>query len=222
MSIQDIGVKGSVHFVYVREGFTRNRYEKLSVRRSYPDAQFTRVSASAKEASDDMLDFEKFLKDDTIRHAVDSAADISDQPSSVDQLEDRENKLIEETSQYYGNSIGLMLGIGLYEEEKHVDFSKLGKLTIAGTGTLEEDQSVGSVGAIRDKLRTAEAEGADIFLVPKDQETFMYEGLSNEEEALQVAGELHLRLRVVPVATLEEAIHYLSNYSKYELELDPQ
>lgn len=207
--VQEIGVNGSVHFVYVREGVTRNRYEKFSVSRSFPDAEFTRAEASAKDAFENMLDIEEDMKNDTIRHAVDLAAEISVQRGTVHQLEARQNTLIEETADYYGDSIGLMLGIGLYEEESGEDFSRGGKISIAGTGTLEEDKSVGSVGAIRDKLRTAEAQRTDIFLVPKDQETFMYEGLSNEEEAKQVAKDLHLRLQVVPVSTLEEAISYL-------------
>ncbi|NBD27178.1 hypothetical protein [Paenibacillus glycinis] len=204
--VQEIGVHGSVRFVYVREGVTRNRYEKLTVSRSYPDAHFTRVDASAGDDFDDMLDIEQDMKNDTIRHAIDSAAAITDQTGTEEETATKLNALIDETAQYYGNSIGLMLGIGLYEEERREDFSRGGQLTIAGTGTLEEDHSVGSVGAIREKLQTAEAAGADIFFVPKDKETFMYFGPSNEEEALQTADELRLHLHVVPVASLEEAI----------------
>ncbi|MBM7567527.1 hypothetical protein [Paenibacillus sacheonensis] len=202
-------MNGSVHFVYVREGVTRNRYEKFSVGRSYPEAHFTRVDASAKDDFDDMLDVEQVMKNDTIQHAIDSASELSNENGTEAEEETKLNALIEETANYYGNSIGLMLGIGLYEEERSEDFSRGGKLTIAGTGTLEEDDSVGSVGAIRDKLRTAEAAGADIFFVPRDKETFMYVGISNEEEARQTAEELHLHLRVEPVSSLEEAINYL-------------
>ncbi|WP_143089143.1 hypothetical protein [Paenibacillus sp. UNC496MF] len=206
VSVRDIGVKGSVHFVYVREGIARNRYEKYALVRSFPDAEFTRVDASAEDAYGDLLDVEQDMKNDTIKHAVDSAAELSAKPSTPDQRESRLQSLIGQTAQYYGDSIGLMLGIGLYEESHGLDFSRDGQYTIAGTGTLEADRTVGSVGAIRDKLRTAEAEGADFFFVPKDEANFPYIGPSNEEEARRTAEELHLRLHVVPVSTLQEAL----------------
>jgi Lon-like protease len=69
-----------------------------------------------------------------------------------------------------------MLGIGLVEEAQKEDFSKSDTYVIAGTGTMEADHSVGSVGAIHDKLLTAEKFGTDYFFVPKDKETFAYVG----------------------------------------------
>lgn len=211
--VREIGVQGSVDFVYVRAGVTRNRYEKFTVRNSIPDAEFAPADSDLEEAFDDNLALGEELRNETIEHALDQAADESDTAASLDERGERLNRLIDETSEYYGNSIGLMLGIGLVEEEQHEDFSRNGMLTIAGTGTLEADGSVGSVGGIRDKLRTAERDGADIFFVPKDKETFEYVGLSNEEEAEQTAQELFLHLQVVPVATLEEAVSYLRQLS---------
>jgi PDZ domain-containing protein len=102
-----------------------------------------------------------------------------------------------------------MLGIGLVEEAQNEDFSNRGAYVIAGTGTMEANHTVGSVGAIRDKLRTAEKFGADYFFVPKDKDTFVYYGLSNEEEAVAVSRDLDLKLTIVPVATLEEALLFL-------------
>lgn len=46
VSIQDVGVNGSVHFVYVYEGYTRNLYERWSTQRSVPDAEFVPADAS--------------------------------------------------------------------------------------------------------------------------------------------------------------------------------
>ncbi|MWC29636.1 hypothetical protein [Paenibacillus sp. MMS18-CY102] len=207
--VREIGVNGSVHFIYVQEGLTRNRYEKYVARQAYPYAQFTRVDASAEDSLSDMKELGEDARNETIHNAVDSVAALSDEPSGNLEREELELALNEETEQYYGDSIGLMLSLGLYEEKQQVDFSRNGEFIIAGTGTMEEDHTVGSVGSIRDKLRTAENQGADIFLVPRDKETFQYEGISNEEEAQQAAQELHLQLQVVPVATLEEAITYL-------------
>lgn len=209
--VQEIGVDGSVRFTYVVEGVTNNWYERYSVGQTYPDAQFTRVDSTYDDDLEELRDIGADMRNETIRHAVDAMTAVSDEPLTDDERDVRWASLIEETSNYYGDSIGLMLGIGLYEENEQVDFSQGGRYTIAGTGTLEEDYSVGSVGSIRDKLRTAEAQGADIFFVPKDAETFFYEGLSNEEEARQVEDELHLRVRIVPVSTLEEAIDFLKN-----------
>lgn len=209
VSVQEIGVQGSVHFVYVQEGVTRNFFERIAVARALPDAQFYPADSSAKDAFTEIKETGEEARNETIRHAVDSAAEVSGTDMAEEDREDRLDRLIDETSRYYGDSIGLMLGIGLVEETQREDFSRNGQLTIAGTGTLEEDDSVGSVGAIRDKLRTAERDGADIFFVPKDKETYEYVGPSNEEEAEQAALELNLHLRVVPVSNLEEAVSFL-------------
>lgn len=214
VSVQEIGVEGSVHFTYVNEGLTRNLYEKISVERQIPDAVFEPADSSVTDEYTEMKEIGEELRNETIRNAVLSAeteAGSDDPASEEDVIEDRLQALIEETATYYGNSIGLMLAIGLAEETQHRDFSRNGKYIIAGTGTLEEDYTVGSVGSIRDKLRTAERDGADYFFVPKDKENYLYEGPSNEEEAGQVADELHLRLRVVPVATLDDALDFLEN-----------
>ncbi|WP_435164192.1 hypothetical protein [Paenibacillus glycanilyticus] len=207
--MEEIDVNGSVNFVYVQEGVTCNRYEKYSVSLSDSEAEFTKVDSSAEDDLSAMLDFEEDRCNETIHYAVDSASEVISSPIEQDRRDERLQQLIEETSNYYGDSIGLMLGIGLVEEAMQEDFSQDGTIIIAGTGTLEEDHTVGSVGAIRDKLRTAEAAGTDIFFVPKDKETFMYPGLSNEQEAELASKELDLKLQLVPVATLEEAISYL-------------
>ncbi|TCM99572.1 PDZ domain-containing protein [Paenibacillus sp. BK033] len=212
--MQEIEVDGSVNFVYVQEGVTRNRYEKYSVGLRDSEAEFTKVDSSAEDDLSAMLDFEEEMRNETIHHAIDSASEVSSTAITQDRQNERLQQIIEETSDYYGDSIGLMLGIGLVEETMKEDFSQDGTIIIAGTGTLEEDHTVGSVGAIRDKLRTAEAAGTDIFFVPKDKDTFMYPGLSNEEEAELTSEKLRLKLEIVPVATLEEAISYLRQLPK--------
>ncbi|THF81615.1 hypothetical protein [Cohnella fermenti] len=217
--MREIGVNASVHFVYVKEGIASSRYQKYAVQREMPDAVFTRVDPSAVNDYDEMLDIGEELRNETIVHAVESVNELASDAASEEQSDTRLDELIADTSNYYGDSIGLMLGIGLYEETRSTDCSHGGELVIAGTGTLEADHSVGSVGAIRDKLRTAEAQGVDLFFVPKDKLTFFYEGLSNEEEAELVKQELHLRLDVVPVSTLEEAITYLEGLDPAETPL---
>ncbi len=211
VSVQEIGVDGSVHFTYVNEGITSNAYERFAIRREVPDAEFEPAYAGVDEAFEEELELAEEARNETILHAVLSADAAAEEPATDDELQSRLDGLVEEAGDYYGDSIGLMLAIGLAEEAGHTDFSQGGKYVIAGTGTLEEDFHVGSVGAIRNKLRTAENAGADIFFVPKDAETYDYGGPSNEEEAQQVMEELKLRLQLVPVETLDEALSFLEN-----------
>jgi PDZ domain-containing protein len=211
VSVQEIGVDGSVHFTYVNEGVVSNLYERIAIRQQMPDVEFEPADYDVDEEFQEFLDYGEVARNETIFNAVLSADAAAEQHATDEELDDRLEQLIWETSDYYGDSIGLMLAIGLAEEAAQTDFSQGGKYVIAGTGTLEEDFYVGSVGAIRNKLRTAENAGADIFFVPKDYETYFYEGISNEEEAIQVAEELNLKLQVVPVETLNEALTFLEN-----------
>jgi len=211
VSVQDIGVNGSVHFCYVREGFTRNLFERWSTQRAFPGADFVPADASAADSFTELEDIGEEARDETIMNAITSVEDETDYQINEDEFDQRLDSLIEETSDYYGDSLGLMLAIGLVEEAQEEDFSANGRYIISGTGTIEADHSVGSVGAIRDKLRTAEQAGADYFFVPKDKDRFYYEGLSNEEESALVAKELNLRLQVVPVDTMEDALDFLRN-----------
>lgn len=209
ISVRDIGLKGSVHFAYVYEGVTSNKYERWAMERDMPDAEFVPSEAAVKEDFAEMIETGEQVRDVTILNAIHTAEDHTAEVISPSDFDEKLAALIEETGNYYGDSFGLMLGIGLVEEAENADFSKNGKYIIAGTGTMEADHTVGSVGSIRDKLRTAEKYDADYFFVPKDKESYLYVGLSNEEEAEQVYQELDLTLTIVPVATLEDALQYL-------------
>lgn len=90
-----------------------------------------------------------------------------------------------------GPSAGLMFTLAIY------DLLTKGPLTggqaIAGTGTMSDDGSVGPIGGIRQKLVGARDGGATWFLAPA----------ANCAEA---AGHVPAGLRVVKVATFEEAL----------------
>jgi Lon-like protease len=93
-----------------------------------------------------------------------------------------------------GPSAGMMHALAI------IDTLTPGQLTkghvIAGTGTIEEDGTVGNIGGIRQKVPAAEAAGATVILVPA----------GNYEEALTA----HRNgIEIVPIATLEEAVAYL-------------
>lgn len=93
-----------------------------------------------------------------------------------------------------GPSAGMMHTIAI------IDALTEGELTgghvIAGTGTIQLDGSVGSIGGIRQKVVGAEAAGAEYILVPQ----------GNYEKALTAERD---RIEIVPVATLDEALAFL-------------
>jgi PDZ domain-containing protein len=95
-----------------------------------------------------------------------------------------------------GPSAGMMHALAI------VDTLTPGELTkgnvIAGTGTIEYDGTIGSIGGVRQKVTGAEAAGASVILVPQ----------GNYEEALTAERD---SIEIVPIATLEEAIAYLEN-----------
>jgi len=65
-----------------------------------------------------------------------------------------------------GPSAGLMFALGLYDTLTPEDLT--GGRTIAGTGAIGLDGSVGPIGGITDKVVAAERAGASVFLVPED------------------------------------------------------
>ncbi len=92
-----------------------------------------------------------------------------------------------------GPSAGLMFVLEVVDRLTPRDLT--GGLVIAGTGALSELGEVLPVGGISQKVRAAEAVGAELMFVPSWQET----------EALRAAG----RIRVAAVASVTEAVDYL-------------
>lgn len=113
-------------------------------------------------------------------------------------------KLLKFGSDIEGNSAGLMLALQLTEELTGRDMTKGYK--IAGTGTLEQNGTVGEIGSAAHKVKTADTFGVDIFFVPKSDAPEE----KNESEAMAALQELNTTMRVVPVSTLDEAIRYLN------------
>jgi PDZ domain-containing protein len=97
------------------------------------------------------------------------------------------------TDDIYGASAGLMFALGLLDALTPGDLT--GSHRVAGTGTLTVDGDVGAVAGVADKARAAEQAQADVFVVPRD----------NAAEATAAAQ----RMRVIPVATLDEALQAL-------------
>lgn len=94
-----------------------------------------------------------------------------------------------------GPSAGMMHALAIIDTLTPGDMTK-GHI-VAGTGTIQYDASVGSIGGIRQKVVGAEAAGAEYMLVPE----------SNYEAALTAERE---SIEIVSVATLQEAIDFLA------------
>ncbi|MGD8192498.1 S16 family serine protease [Brevibacillus ginsengisoli] len=210
VKIEELGIKGHVYMTYVEGGVARNYLEKLLITFHYDREQVSFEPASRDESSnnEELQNEEEISKETVVTNALQVSGYSVDSSQSVNS---KYASIMEKSAQYVGNSFGLMAGIGLVEEESLEDFSRGGKYTIAGTGTLEQDGTVGSVGGIREKVETAAQSGVDYFFVPKDKGSFPFGVVSNQEEAEQYAKEHSLHLQIIPVETLEEALSFLKN-----------
>ncbi len=98
-----------------------------------------------------------------------------------------------DSANYGGPSAGMIYTLAV------IDLLEEGDLTngrvVAGTGTISMDGSVGAIGGIRQKLVAAEAAGADVVLVPRD----------NYDEAITAP----VGVEIVAVESISEAVSYL-------------
>lgn len=105
-----------------------------------------------------------------------------------------------DTNSIGGPSAGLAFTLALLDELTPGDLN--GGTKVAATGTISDDESVGAIGALRQKTVAVKAAGAKVFLVPASQ---------SEEElaaARHVAGS---SLRIIPVANLTDALKALAD-----------
>ncbi|MBP1964200.1 S16 family serine protease [Paenibacillus aceris] len=205
--VSQLGIKGHVYFAFVKSGYTKNLYEKYALMIFQKNSvTFETVDQEEVDLQKEELEYEAGLRKETIQSAVTAVSTNllhQDLPTSG-----KMNEIIKNSERYYGDSFGLMVAIGLTEEWGNEDFSKNGRLKIAGTGTINDTMKVGPVGGIRYKLISAERKGMQYFFVPQSivkAET----GLSNKEEAFQVKKEKNMKIQIVPVDSLEEAVAYL-------------
>lgn len=131
----------------------------------------------------------------------------------VDHTEVKSDIPIEfETDGVGGPSAGLMFTLDIYTQVTNKDLRQ-GRV-IAGTGTIEEDGTVGDVGGVDKKVVSAANSGAEIFFVPNNpvDEAVKKEDpdvLTNYEEAKKAAKEIGTDMKIVPVKTAQDAIDYL-------------
>ncbi|MCD2466597.1 MULTISPECIES: S16 family serine protease [unclassified Streptomyces] len=94
-----------------------------------------------------------------------------------------------------GPSAGLLFSLGIVEklDGDGAGGDLTGGRTIAGTGTIEADGSVGAVGGVSLKTQAAARDGATVFLVPK-------------AECSDAQAELPKGMRLIPVTALSDAV----------------
>jgi Lon-like protease len=105
-----------------------------------------------------------------------------------------------------GPSAGLMLALTIYDLVSEQDLAA-GRL-IVGTGTIDSNGVVGSIGSVSEKTITAIARGADIILVP-----------AHQVEAAQEAAQD--RIRVIGVATFDDALEALGQVASASAPVTP-
>lgn len=96
-----------------------------------------------------------------------------------------------------GSSGGLITALSIYNSLIKKDITN--GLTIVGTGTIDLDGNIGSIGGVEYKLKSAVKEKADLFIVPKDE---------NYKEALKIKKENNYDIEIIGVSTFDEVIDY--------------
>jgi Lon-like protease len=102
-----------------------------------------------------------------------------------------------------GPSAGLMFSLEIYNQLVEEDITN--GYTIAGTGTINEKGEIGPIGGISQKIIAADKAGADIFFAPNEKGAED----SNYQEALKTAKDIGTKMKIVPVDTFDDALHYL-------------
>ena len=97
-----------------------------------------------------------------------------------------------------GPSGGLITTLEAYNQLTKKDLTKGKKIT--GTGTIEEDGSIGQIGGVEYKLLGAAHDKSDIFIVPDGQ---------NYKDALKYKKKKNLKIKIIKVKTIEDAINKL-------------
>ena len=99
-----------------------------------------------------------------------------------------------------GPSGGLITTLELYNQLTKKDITK--GLKITGTGTIEEDGTIGEIGGVEHKLLGAVSSKSDIFLVPDGQ---------NYKDAIKYKKDKNLKIKIIKVKTIDEALEKINN-----------
>lgn len=102
-----------------------------------------------------------------------------------------------------GPSAGLMFSLEMYDQLTEKDLTK--GYQIAGTGEIDYEGNVQRIGGIDMKVIAADDEGCKVFFAPNENGAKD----SNYKLAKKTAEEIGTDMKIVPVDTFEDALHYL-------------
>ncbi|WP_064093815.1 SepM family pheromone-processing serine protease [Rossellomorea aquimaris] len=118
------------------------------------------------------------------------------------------------TEKIGGPSAGLMFSLEIYNQLTKDDLTK--GYSIAGTGTISEDGTVGRIGGIEQKIIAAHKAGAEYFLAPdetitKEMKEKYPDFESNYIVAKRTAKDIDTNMKVIPIQTFDEALSFLQS-----------
>lgn len=102
-----------------------------------------------------------------------------------------------------GPSGGLIEALDIYNKLTKEDLTN--GLKVVGTGEIDSDGNILEIGGVKYKLIGAVKDKADIFLVPKGE---------NYDECIKLQKKKNLKIKIIGVSTLEEAIQKLNSLKK--------
>jgi Lon-like protease len=119
--------------------------------------------------------------------------------------DDEKKQVTVEAGEIGGPSAGLMFSLEIYNQLVEGDITK--GYRIAGTGTIGEQANlddVGAIGGIEHKIVAAERQGAEYFLAPAP----------NMKDAQAKADKIHAHMKLVSIATMDDALKFLKELPK--------
>jgi len=137
----------------------------------------------------------KILKSKLIK--LDNEIKLGVATTTLYDLETNPKVNVKTKSSESGSSGGLMTSLAIYNSLVKQDITN-GDIII-GTGTIDENGNIGEIDGVKYKLLGASKKKAKIFLCPPE----------NYDEAIKVKKDNKLKIEVVSVKTLKEAIKYL-------------
>lgn len=123
--------------------------------------------------------------------------------SSIKEYDTNPKVVVNTDNNESGSSGGLITALSIYNSLIKEDITK--GLTIVGTGTIDEEGNVGSIGGVEYKLKSAVKNKADLFIVPNDE---------NYKEAIKLKEKNNYKIDIVGVSTFDEVIDYLNKLGK--------
>ncbi len=124
--------------------------------------------------------------------------------TNVIKIDTKEDIKFKYKSNESGASGGLMSTLEIYNKLSKEDITK--GLTVAGTGTINYDGTVGEIGGVKYKLAGAVKHKADVFLVPS----------GNYEEAIKIQKEKNYKIKIIEATDFNSDIKELEKLERKE------